>query len=151
MKIFPRTPDLVKVAGLRCFAPEKKGFAALFRGTHSDRGRADVHFAAESIFFFRPAHTKLRKKILLPCYRRYWDCGGNYATCAGESKILFSWSPKVEKLHFPSGVGFPLGDAVKINFLVLQVHYNAALLTPDYRSVSNAGMQSYYILNFIFL
>jgi len=66
----------------------------------------------------------------------YWDCGGNYATCAGESKILFSWSPKVEKLHFPSGVGFPLGDAVKINLLVLQVHYDAALLTPDYSGVS---------------
>ena len=66
----------------------------------------------------------------------YWDCGRIFATCGGASKILYSWSPAAERLRLPAGVGFRLGAAVRINFLVLQVHYDRSFASPDFSGVT---------------
>ncbi|XP_043269938.1 peptidylglycine alpha-hydroxylating monooxygenase isoform X2 [Venturia canescens] len=62
-----------------------------------------------------------------------WNCGEmTHATgseddsaspCADGSEILYAWARDAPDLNLPDGVGFKVGRATHIKYLVLQVHY----------------------------
>lgn len=53
-----------------------------------------------------------------------WPCGEMHPVCgSGGQHILYAWGRNAPPLKLPKGVGFKVGPATPIKYLVLQVHY----------------------------
>jgi len=90
------------------------------------------------------AHHMILYGCLSPAVNEeVWNCGGMHTTTVvskyprstvcdgGRLTILFAWAMDAPELTLPEGVGFRVGGATKIQYLVLQVHYLEPLTQPD--------------------
>ena len=51
------------------------------------------------------------------------SCKSNGMICDGEPHILFAWALNASGLHLPPDVGVQVGPSVRINSVVIQIHY----------------------------
>ena len=81
-----------------------------------------------------------------------WNCGEmqsspddpmeHHQPCKRGSQILYGWAMDAPDLELPEGVGFRVGKDTRINYLVLQVHYNKLDMIPE--DGDNSGILLHY-------
>jgi len=93
------------------------------------------------------AHHMLLYGCLLPGSQTdVWNCGemntetaGRYEAapvCSDGPQIMYAWALDAPELNLPKGVGFKVGGATSVQYLVVQVHYMHELNEPDFSGLT---------------